>query len=651
MMRRAVCLLAVLATVATVAQDVDVLDVTGRGAEGRPVYDAGGEVRFLRASVGGQVLHYDGGDALVMPLAIDYDVLEPAPIALSSSMGTEFWRLYNFADETMSALYTREDIDLSEPGEHTAAPEDLRGWFGPDKYGPKPARGLVGIRGHYYFLIAPAGGGPWIDITSPPPWFDSQQVARSLTFTLADLTSYTVQVEEFQSTWEAGGPLRVRVTVTDAQGDTLPVVNVPLKVTAGAWEMPLETEWGLLSEPTGWMRATLPEELPDEIAVAGQVAVVTPDGPAWPEINETYARGEGQVAAAEMQVAQQGYELPRNADGVIRETRAIWASPSDMESAEKIDLLVERCSEAGLNAILADIFVRNNFMAKSALMPWTEEKWAEFDPLAYLVEGAHAAGIEVHPWFCTTYRDRQFRAWFEQQFGRNVDLVGEDGSVESLPADAHRPEYRDFMVALMVGIARDYDVDGIHHDYIRVMKDCYCADCRAEFEAQFDVPLTEATDEQWTAWHREAIGDIVQRTAEGVREVNPDAILTAAVFSNLASGARQGQDSAEWARQGWLDVVIPMDYAMQSLQVRANEREFLEALDDDDMLVTGLSLYQRAGTAVSSRPPELVLEQIDLVRAMGIRGYCLFAFSHLSDEQLAVLRDEVNAEKAVPFYR
>ena len=90
---------------------------------------------------------------------------------------------------------------------------------------------------------------------------------------------------------------------------------------------------------------------------------------------------------------------------------------------------------------------------------------------------------------------------------------------------------------------------------------------------------------------------------------------------------------------------------MQSLQVRANERAFLAALDDDDQLVTGLSLYQRAGTEVSSRPVELMREQIELVRAMGIHGYCLFAFSHLSDEQLAVLRDEVNAEKAVPFYR
>lgn len=653
MTRATIILLVMLATMAAMAQDPAVLTVRGRGVEGRPTYDGGGTVRFFDISLGGQVLHYDGGDAITMPLAIHYEVLEAAPIALTSRFGTEFWHLYHFGDETMSVFYTNEGIDLSEPGERTAVPEGLRAWFGSERYGPKPGRGLVGVRGHRYFLIEPAGGGEWLDITDPPAWFDSPGVARALTFTLADLSSYAVQVAEFQSTWEPGGALRVRVTITDAQGDTFPVVNATLKATTGdAWEMPLETEWGLLSEPTGWMRARLPlEQVPERVTISGTVELVTPDGPAWSEIEQTYAQGDGRVTAAEMRVVEQGYELPRNADGAIRETRAVWSSTSDMESAEKCDLIVQRCVEAGLNTIIPDIFVRNSFMAKSDLMPWTAEKWAEFDPLAYLIERAHEAGLEVHPWFCVSYRDPAFNAWFEETCGEDVRVYTRTGEVEPLVSDVHREAYRDFMVDLMVGVARDYDVDGIHLDYIRAKNQCYCERCAAEFLEQFGRPLSEATDEDWTAWQRAAIGEIVRRTAEGVHGLDPEHIMSAAVFSGLSGGARQGQDPAEWARQGWIDVVIPMDYAMQSLQVRANERAFLEALDEDDRLVTGLSLYQRSGTEVSSRPPELVREQIELVRSMGIHGYCLFAFSHLSDEQMAVLRDELNAERAVPFFR
>ena len=100
-----------------------------------------------------------------------------------------------------------------------------------------------------------------------------------------------------------------------------------------------------------------------------------------------------------------------------------------------------------------------------------------------------------------------------------------------------------------------------------------------------------------------------------------------------------------------MDVIIPMDYQMQTLQVRANERQFLAALSDDERLVTGLSLYMRSGGQVTSRPPELVLQQIELVRRMGIHGYCLFAYGHLSQPQFEILRDRANGEPAVPYFR
>ena len=85
----------------------------------------------------------------------------------------------------------------------------------------------------------------------------------------------------------------------------------------------------------------------------------------------------------------------------------------------------------------------------------------------------------------------------------------------------------------------------------------------------------------------------------------------------------------------------------------AEQREFLAALGEDhaDALVTGLSLYQKTGDGSVPRPPELVKEQIEQVRRMGVHGYCLFVTKYLNDEIIAVLRDDVNAEKAVPFYR
>jgi uncharacterized lipoprotein YddW (UPF0748 family) len=203
-------------------------------------------------------------------------------------------------------------------------------------------------------------------------------------------------------------------------------------------------------------------------------------------------------------------------------------------------------------------------------MPWTRSADGRFDPLGYLIEKAHAANLEVHPWFCVSYRDSE---------------------------------------------------------------------------------LTEASEADWVQWQRQAVAGIVRATAEGVRQVRPKAKMSAAVFADLDSGARQGQHPAHWAREGWMDLIIPMDYTMQTLELRRNEKRFLDALADDGQLVSGLSLYMRTGTNVMSRPAELVREQIEEIRRLGIHGYCLFVHDHLSPEQLRMLREEVNAQQAVPYFR
>ena len=623
-----------------------VFHVRGRGADGKRPYQGGGVVEFLDASLDAQVVHYDEAGRFPFPLRLEYRVIEPAPVALASRLGTEHWRVYSFADQRMCALYSDERIELSRRGRHVA--EASRAWFSPSYGGPPPA-GLVSIRGHHYFLID-GPDGPWLDVTEPPLFFDRRQVVRKLTFTLADLTRFRVAIAGFQSTWESGGPFRVRLAVRDGQDEDLPVVNVPLVATAGRWRCELGTEWAPLDEPTGWMCGRLADDVPDEIHLSGSVRLQTPDGLRSHPVRASFRRGEGLVPAESFRRSDVPPRFARNDQGMIRETRAIWVSPMDITTAEAIETLVARCRQGRLNVILANILVRNTFMAQSDLWPTSKANHG-FDPLAHLIARAHAASLEVHPWFCVTYRDQAFRQWFAEAHGVAIDMIDRRGRTLRFGADIHRPEYRDFVVRLMVGVARDYPVDGIHLDYIRSMGQCFCKRCREEFARRFGKPLEEAGPEQWSQWQREAVGEIVRRTAEGVRRVRPRAKLSAAVFANMAGGAAQGQDPAGWARRGWLDIVIPMDYQIQALYVRQREREFLEALDDDDKLVSGLSLYMRSGTQVLSRPPELVREQIQLVRRMGIRGYCLFAYRHLSDAQLEALHAELNTELAVPHFR
>ncbi len=640
-------IVAVLALPAANGQDMATLEVKGRGVEGKTPYRGGGVVRFLEASLDAQLVHFTGEGEIPLPLAVRYEVRESAPILLTSRLGSEHFHLYHFGNETISAMYADEKIDLSKTGENTARAR--RAWFN-TRYGPPPAAGVVGIRGHYYFLIDQPDGH-WLDVTAPPTFFNSPDTCRRLTFILADLSDFSLSFSEVQSTWQPGGPFRVKLTVKDAQGWVFPIVGAAVTAHAGEWKTELTPEWSPLHEPTGWLRGTLPEQAPEVVNVQGTVSAQTPDGLEHRGVTATFRRGDGRLSSEAFRIVRQGYEFARNPDGLVCETRAIWTSSKDMATTDAIDELVARVKAARLNMIVPDIFVRNTFLAGRGPLPLSDMVEEGLDPLGRLIEKAHEAGLEVHPWFCVTYRDTAFRRWFEENHGTNVDMIDPDGKVIPLGADVHRSAYRDFIVDIMVGVARDYEVDGIHLDYIRTMSRCYCEKCRAEFAEQSGRSLAEATDEDWIRWQQQTIGDIVRRTTEGVRRVRPKAKMSAAVSSNLQGGAAQGQDSSGWANAGWIDVVMPMDYQMQSLRVRANERQFLAALDEKDKLVTGLSLYMRTGDGAMSRSPDLVAEQINLVRQMGIHGYCLFAYTYLDDAILTILRDHVNAEAAVPVFR
>jgi len=258
--------------------------------------------------------------------------------------------------------------------------------------------------------------------------------------------------------------------------------------------------------------------------------------------------------------------------------------------------------------------------------------------------------IEVHPWFCVTYRDKKFRDIFP-----GVELVDNNGDIKPFAVDVHRQNYRDFIVKLIVDIVKSHDVDGILLDYIRTMGRCYCKKCGDEFFKMYGKPLWEATENEWVAWQKEAISDIVRRTSEGVKSsklINP--IISAAVTSKITTRRKQGQAPKEWLKKKYIDVVIPMQHMINTSKLKKNITSFQELILNDKLndksILTGLSLYYRIGGKEIPRPASLVEDQISLIRELRSSGYCLFAYCHLNDSIIDML-NKINKENAVPWFR
>ena len=636
-MRTGMVALALLATIGSAPGQNRVLELRSRDGSYQ-----GGKVEFLGFEFLDQLVHFEPGKAIPLRLRSRYRVLETAPVLLNSRFGTEYWRLCSYPSGEFAALHCDERMDLSKPGEAETVTTQMTS---EPKYYGLPSKGLCGMRGRHYWLVDQPNGD-WLAAVDPPGYFDSRELIESTLVTLVDLTTFRLELADVRSTWQPGGLFQFRIEVVDAAGERFPVLSPEARVVVAEQAVRATPQFGPLGIPTGWLEARLPAA-PHQVSLVAEISCMTPQGRITKEVKELVDRGTGQVSEAELQAASPAAVEVRNADGVLRETRALWVQRADLLTREAIDDVVERAKAARLNVLVPNVMTRSTAVVHSDVFPFEPTVEPGLDPLAYLIEQAHTASLEVHPWFTCTYRDAKGRA----AVGGGVDLIDAKGNVVPLGACNHRPAYRDFITKLMIGVARDYPVDGIHFDYIRVMNNCYCDGCRREFQAQFGHPLGEATPDEWIAWNRQAIGDVVQRVSEGVRKVRPQAILSAAVFDNLASGASQGQDPGSWANRGWLDVAIPMDYDADSVVVRSGERGFLDILDDDQKLVTGLSIYTRNGGEATPREPALLAEQVRMVRGMGIHGYCLFVSKYLDDGRLEVLRDELNPEPAVPWFR
>ena len=645
MMTRAVAAVAFALLVAvTFAEDrPGLLVVKGPGAAEKG-YEIG-EVEFLAVSVADHLVHYADERTIPLRLSVDYDVLKPAPVILNSRLGTEYWRLVVLGRDGVVALHTDERIDLSKAGRATTSVDSA---VADEKQGVALGKGPARISGHYYFLIDQESR-QWLDVINPPALLNMPEVLTPLQFTLCNLERYTVQVRGVESTWEPGGPIRVELIVTDADGEQFPVANADATVSAGEWSEVLRPQVDWLGQPTGWLVGRLPAETaPEAVEIEVTVSAATPRGIETQTLTGRFAKGHGKRTAAELALSPPEFQPTRDAGGNLRETRAIWVGTNAVKTSAGIAEVVRRCKQAGLNAIVVDVYYADRLLVPNDICSQFTGIEEGLDPLAKLCEKAHAEGIDVHAWFCVAYPNRDFGVEHP-----TMAAIDANGQVIRNVGDLHREPFRDRVVNVMLHVARNYRVDGLHFDYIRTKSDCYCEQCRTEFAQQFGKPLTEASDDDWTAWNQPVVADVVRRVSEQARAMKPELVMSAAVYCVMEWGGRQGQDAPGWVHNRWVDVCMPMDYSSDVMEVRANEQAFLDALGPEHAgaLASGLSLYMASGGGAVSRPPDMVATQIHLVRTMGVSGYCLFAYEHMSEDILDALRATINTEPAVPAYR
>lgn len=284
--------------------------------------------------------------------------------------------------------------------------------------------------------------------------------------------------------------------------------------------------------------------------------------------------------------------------------RALWVVRNELTSRDSIERFVDDAARLGFNVLIVQVSGRGDAFYKSDILPPAESLALappDFDPLATVIELAHARGLQVHAWlndfFVDNFGDRP--AWpqhvvnvhpewamYDVQ-GNNLIDVGFSGArpsdIEGVYVDPALPEVRDWVTSRFVEVVKKYDIDGIHHDFVRYPGRNYGYNPRAReiFREQYGIDpldLRDATkraeirkeqgiaklgqlDQAWENFRRNNITATVKEIHDQVKAIRPNIVISAAVFADYGSAfSDKSQAWLDWLKQGLIDVAVPMAY-------------------------------------------------------------------------------------------
>lgn len=339
-------------------------------------------------------------------------------------------------------------------------------------------------------------------------------------------------------------------------------------------------------------------------------AVVDQGTQAWERLGEAYAL----------------VHQPRDA-----EFRAWW-NHSGTGAYDTWEKSMENLEAGGFNAIVPNMLWGGVALYESDYLPEAPVVAERGDQIAECVAAAKRHGIEVHPWKVNwnlggSRAPEEFVQQLREEGRLQMDMQGNE-ILWLCPSD---PRNFELELNTMVEVARKYDVDGVHFDYIRYpgKQGCYCPGCRQRFQEQTGITVpnwpedlwTEEYQDAWVQWRCDNISRLVEATAREVRAIKPDCKISAAVFSQYPDcRVSVGQDWVHWIEQGWLDFVCPMDYIESDTSFATTVATQLSHIQGRIPFYPGIGAWRLKGA-------DRVAGQIHIARALGTDGFILFNYS------------------------
>ena len=329
------------------------------------------------------------------------------------------------------------------------------------------------------------------------------------------------------------------------------------------------------------------------------------------------------------------------------EHRAFWCHSAFGLKDYGWDQSIKYMKDHGFNVILPNMSWGASAYYPSKVLPEHESVKERGDQIEQCLAACEKYGVECHVWKVCWNTGHRVTKEFEQKLraeGRiQMSDNGDDHQVWLCPS---HPENQRMEIEAQLEVVRNYDVDGVHFDYIRYpgSQYCFCDGCRNRFEKFVGFKIEKWPDDvkkgsknynKWTEFRRNNISKVVREVAERVPEIRKGVEISAAVFRNASSDRNTiGQDWQVWCEKGWLDFVCPMDYIDSCAA-------FKNVITLQKESVGKVPLYPGIGLSCwrdESNYAIKLCRQIQIVREAGLKGYTVFNYDKRAEQVLPYVR-------------
>ena len=344
--------------------------------------------------------------------------------------------------------------------------------------------------------------------------------------------------------------------------------------------------------------------------------------------------------------------------------RCIWVKADSMLEKESIYNALTFAYEHGFDKVFLQVRSRGDAYYLSDIVDKNSLIEDNLDPLGYAIELAHSLGLEVHAWVNTyilwsssNKPNNLNHLYYTKPDWMEVNIHGKSDSNinidmpqslnwEGVFLSPNHPQVNNYLSSVFFELIDNYNIDGLHFDYIRFQDDIYGYNKvgRNIFEDKYDfdpfdierniistkygwsLSDIDSVKQIWENYKINNVNNLIYNVKNRIDSLDKNIKVSAAVKTNpLISKKKWSQDWKFWIDNNLVDFVVTMNYDPSFSNFNKNIESIRKEVNkiDFDKIIMGIAVYNQDALDVS--------DKIYLSYIYNFKGISLFPYDSKKD--------------------